>query len=110
MKKTFFIPAAALLATNLIFGQTMSTPINVSKSPDNNSKWAQCAMGPNGEVHIVWVEEYPGLSGNDIYYVKNDVFRRLRLYKSTAETPIWNHGGFDCWAGKPDGGFRSPIM
>jgi len=72
MKKAFFILALVILASNFNFGQTMSAPVNVSKSPDNNSKWAQCAMGPNGEVHIAWVEEYPGASGNDIYYVKYD--------------------------------------
>ncbi len=72
MKRTFLSLGFLILGLNFAFGQQMSEPFNVSHSA-TNEKWAQVAMGPNGEVHMVWGEgTEAGQEGDDIIYVKYD--------------------------------------
>jgi len=72
MKKLCFILISVALVWSIQFGQEMSAPINVSKSPTNASKWGQCAFGPGGKIHIVWEEDYRDSGGSDIFYVSYD--------------------------------------
>lgn len=72
MRKILLSLGFLILGLGVGFGQTMSTPSNVSHSA-TNEKWAQVAMGPNGEVHMVWVEgDEAGQKGGDIVYVTYD--------------------------------------
>jgi hypothetical protein len=72
MKKISLILGFLVLGLNFAFGQQMSEPFNVSHSA-TNEKWAQVAMGPNGEVHMVWGEgTEAGQEGDDVIYVKYD--------------------------------------
>ena len=111
MKRILSILGIFVLAWTFQYGQEMSTPRNVSRS-FKNSIWAQVAMGPQGEVHIVWVEEDLGATSTDVLYVKYDgvkwstPFKIANVLGGYAERPyiycnpkgvivvFWNQDGY----------------
>lgn len=56
---------------SVAFGQQWSAPVNVSNSV-HDSKWGQCAFGPDSILHIAWAEEYIDARGADILYTSYD--------------------------------------
>jgi len=71
MRKAMALSAMLFILAGAGRGQTMSYPINVSNSI-HDSRWAQCAFGPDSVLHIIWQEAYIGRSGSDILYVSYD--------------------------------------
>jgi hypothetical protein len=72
MKRFFSLLFFIILLWGIHFGQTMSTPINVSNSPTDASQWGQVAFGSDGKIHIVWEEDYKYSPGSDIFYMSYD--------------------------------------
>ena len=66
MKRVLFVCALLVLAWSFNFGQQWSAPINISHSLQN-VRWVQVAMGPSGEVYVVWEENYQNAAGSDIF-------------------------------------------
>ena len=65
MKKILFVLILLALVWSFNFGQDFTTPVNISRSPDN-IRWVQVAMGPLGEAYVCWEEDYQGQAGSDI--------------------------------------------
>jgi hypothetical protein len=78
MKRIIILAVMLGVCSLLAFAQ-FDHVINVSNTPDTPSQWPQVAFGPDGKVHIVYVENWSS-SDSDVMYANYD--------GTTLSTPI----------------------
>lgn len=71
MKYAAVLSALVLALSGTAPGQTISFPLNMSNTV-HDSRWAQCAFGPDSVLHIIWQERYLDAAGSDILYIRYD--------------------------------------